>query len=144
LKTEGQFNAHLSKEFKRFNPKLKCLKVADKFSVGISDFLLWGNGKSRAIESKFVTHLPVRATTKVLSHPFAGAQLTFLEDICLAGCSGWGLIGIGETKTMHLLMLEDIPKEGNFTKEEFVGMRQVVFGFDEVPLLVDYLFGTLL
>lgn len=144
MKTEGQFNAYLGKELKRFTPKLKVLKVADKFSVGISDFLIWANRRSCGIEAKFIKELPVRPLAKVLDHPFAGAQLTFLEDLNLAGSFGYGLVAVGSTEEMHLFMLESIPKTGNFTRQEFLRADKISFKFDQVPQLVDYLFGTLL
>lgn len=118
MKTEGEFNAWLSKKCKKMKPNTKYLKIADKFTVGISDFLIWRNGKTLAIESKFVKKMPTRGTSKILSHIFKGEQKTFLEDMELSGNTAYGVIGI-HTELLVFIPHILIPESGNWTKEDF-------------------------
>ena len=119
MKTENDFNAYLSKNLKRYSPDVHTVKISDKFTVGISDFMVFCSGKTLALETKFEKSFPQRKTSQVLSHPFSGAQLTFLESMFLTGNMGYGMVAIEETQKMYIFPFAAIPVSGNFTKEEF-------------------------
>jgi hypothetical protein len=143
MKTEGDFNAYLSKELRRFTPKVAVLKIADKFTTGISDFLIWANGRSLALESKFITELPTRATTKILSHPFSGAQTTFLETINLAGSISYGLIAIDSEKKFYLIYHSFIPQDGNFTRQQFEETPKAAFDYKDIEGFLTFIFDKI-
>lgn len=119
MKTENDFNAELSKKLKKYSPEVHTIKISDKFTVGISDFLIMCMGKTLALETKFEKSFPQRQTSQVLSHPFSGAQLTFLESVALAGNMGYGMVAIEETQKMYVFPYAAIPVSGNFTRAEF-------------------------
>ena len=102
MKTEGEFNAFLSKEFKKHEGIL-AIKTADKYRAGISDFILCVDGHMVCIESKFSTVEPKTSTQKILKHDFAPEQKTFLKRACTAGASTFGLVACKSTKLMYLL-----------------------------------------
>lgn len=106
MNNENDLNAALSKFMKREMPAIHTLKVADKITLGISDFLMFGPAPSVGIETKFIKELPVRDSSKALKHEFHGAQLTFLESLILSGNRGYGLIGIKEWDQMILIERE--------------------------------------
>ena len=142
MKTEGEFNAYLSKQLKKYNPQVASVKIADKFQVGISDFLIWANSKSLALETKHIMDLPERKTTKILTHPFSGAQLTFLETISLAGSMGYGLISIDSEQRFYVIHYKDIPSDGNFTRAQFEAVTKASFSYKEIDQFLSFFFGV--
>jgi len=123
MKTEGDLNGEISSWLRKMSPKIHYLKVADKYSLGISDFIIWGDGKNAAVESKFVL-IPPGPNVLLLKHPFSGKQITFLESIYLTGNRSWGLVYINETSLFYLIQYTRIPEKGNwktgaFFKESF-------------------------
>lgn len=123
MKNENELNSELSKEFKRREPKIKSVKTSDRISVGISDFTLYGNGLSCALEVKFVKELPARDNSAILGHKFDGAQITHLESIWLTGNNAFGLIGVLPEKMMYLFDMTNCPANDrmeffNFKKED--------------------------
>ena len=143
MKTEGQFNAYLSKEIKRYSPRVHVIKVADKFTTGISDFIIWCNGRSMGLESKFIDDLPKRKSTKIFSHPFSGAQVTFLESLNLAGSFGFGIVAIESQKKFYVIDYDRIPPGGNFTLEEWESTGKIPWNYDQVEDFIQYYFGPL-
>ena len=140
MKTEGQFNAHLGKELTKLSPAVNYLKVADKFQIGISDFLIWYRGKTLAAECKFVTQLP-KPESNLLKHSFSGAQKTFLESMCLSGNMAIGIVGIDELQTFYTFPWTDIPPDGNWKTEDFWAVTKkedrYSFSFKEVKLFIE-------
>lgn len=141
MKDENAFNSHLSKELKRLErtgPDFTFyMKAADKFRSGVSDFLIWRKSLTIAVESKFTK---TAGNGLLLSHPFSGPQLTFLESIALSGNEAYGLIGIGEEKAMYLVPYKRIPKEGNWQSKDFFESRFYSFSFGSVEPLLDHVF----
>lgn len=121
MKGENDFNAHLSRGLKKlYKNGFSYLKASDRFSSGVSDFLLWHMGRSAAIESKFIEDFPARPNTKILSHAFQGAQMSFFKRMEPGGAGLYGLIGIKKHKVMILVPHHQIPEEGNWTKAQFL------------------------
>ena len=70
MRNENAFNAWLSKELRSLHSKgFHHAKISDKFTAGVSDFLIWGLGKSVVIESKYVKEFP-KDTSDLLEHTF--------------------------------------------------------------------------
>lgn len=103
FKNEGDLNAYFSKEWKKQYPKLKVVKAADKFQVGLSDFMLYKDGTARGIEVKLVKELPARASTNILKHEFAGSQITYLKDLDLTGNKGFGLLAVEPLEIVFMI-----------------------------------------
>lgn len=140
MKSEGEYNAFLSKEFKKRSPELHSVKIADKFSVGISDFIIWNCATSAGLEVKFIKDWPIRSTTKILKHPFAGAQKTFLESIALTRNAGWGLIAVESEKRAYAIPYDKIPDTGNWTHEDFLIEGFTWIHYEDVDNLIKLLF----
>lgn len=140
MKNEGEFNAHLSKEFKKRGPSLHALKIADKFTIGVSDFIIWHVGTSVGLEVKFIKDWPIRESTKILKHPFAGAQKTFLESLELTRNSGWGAVAVDSIRTVYVFKYDMIPDTGNWTRAEFTFECFKSFSYDNVDEFINHLF----
>jgi hypothetical protein len=128
MKGENDFNGQLSKEFRQLKG-LHHVKVADKFTIGISDFLIWIEGTSIALETKFVKEWP-KGHLKLLQHEFTGPQQTFLESIALTGNRAFGLVYVDCVRQSFIIPWNQIPKEGNWHTEEFkqYGYNSVFWG----------------
>ena len=144
MRTENQFNAYLSGEFKRFYPKLTYMKTSDKYNVGVPDFFLWAYGTCRGLESKFIKKLPENADSKLLEHPFSPTQLTFLHKIEGTFNHGFGVIGCDANKIMYVIRSPFIPSNGNMTRQELqdlIDMGKVtLFEFEDIEAFFDHLF----
>ena len=117
MKNENEFNAWLSKEFRKLSPTVFAHKVADKFGIGIPDFHIWTpfrNFRQFDMECKFVRKLP-GTNAAALKHPFTGEQQTFMESIELAGGIAVGLVCVWEWNCMVLIQRKEIPSCGNFS-----------------------------
>lgn len=144
MRTENDFNAKLGKELKKLSPSVKFIKASDRFTIGVSDFLIWAYGKNVGVESKLIKEYPVKGTSKLLSRPFTGAQRTFLNELEMSGSKGYGLVAVKSEKKMYLIRSKDIPKSGNWTLAEFNLLKERLYSFkffDEVPVFVEFLFG---
>lgn len=116
MRTEGEFNAQLSKRFKAEG--IMTLKICDRMSLGISDFLLFRRGLATALEVKFLTHWPADAA-QLLKHPFTGPQQTFLESFKLAGHNAYGLVVVRAHHCMAVIPASEIPLDGNWNTLQF-------------------------
>jgi hypothetical protein len=115
MATENDFNAKLSANFKKLESQgFLTLKMAEKYHIGIPDFLIWHDGRCAGLEVKFVKELP-KGRGKVLGHAFDGRQLTFLQRIAMAGGPAWGLVVVHSEKKMYLFYFTDIPEGGNWS-----------------------------
>lgn len=122
MKTENDFNKYLTIQFKKIK-WLKCVKTADKYTPGISDFMLWAQGKGAFLETKLIKKLP-KLSSLLLRHPFSSKQVSFLRGMTsVAGCPAWGAIGVLEEKMIYCATSWMIPIEGNWTTMEFLKMR---------------------
>ena len=122
MKTEGDFNAALSKQFRKAG--IFAIKVADKFTIGISDFLILHNSVTLALECKFISEWP-SDRAQLLKHPFTGEQLTFMESVRLAGHRAIGLVAVKEAGKMILIESQAIPESGNWNTGDFRGMSRI-------------------
>lgn len=143
MNNENELNAALSKFLRKKMPKLHPVKVADKMTLGLSDFLIFCLATSVGLEVKFVKELPVRDSSKVLTHEFSGAQLTFLESLELTLNRGYGLIGVKPWNKMILIQREYLAP--NFTLHEFKNAHEfgTIFELGDFDGLVKYLFPSL-
>lgn len=138
--TENDFNSEvLSKGLRRLSPEVHYYKASDKFTVGVSDYIIWGWGQSAVLESKFVAEWP-GPNRELLKHEFKGAQTTFLESVALTKNRAWGCIGIGEEKKIYVFSHLQIPPGGNWKTSQFQYMQYKSFGFKDVDLLARWLF----
>lgn len=121
-KTENEFNAFLSSEFKKLAPQLEAIKIADKFKSGLSDFLLWYDGASCALEVKFVKELPVRNDSMVLDHKFSGAQIRKMTRLVETGNRAMGVVAVKSLDLMFFIPFEILSEleEGNISKEQLL------------------------
>lgn len=130
MKNENEFNAELSKRLKRLRPVVHAYKVCDRFTEGVSDFIIWIKSTSIGVESKFVSKLPKNDGLVLAKHPFTGPQITFLDNLLLTGNKGVGLVGIEERGLMYIIPSEVIPPSGNWKLSYFDSMN-----FKSVPIL---------
>ena len=136
MKTEGEFNTFLGNQMKKMGKEFTAIKHSDRFQTGISDFMVYGNGKAMALESKFVKELP-GGNTLLLKHPFTGPQLTYLESISLSGNWAFGIVGIEQTKRIYAIPFSKLPKEGNWKTQIFLEENNLVFGWNEFDMFVE-------
>ena len=122
MKTENDFNRYLTVQFKTIK-WLKFLKTADKYTPGVSDFLLWTQGKGAFLETKFIKKIP-KLSSLLLRHPFNSKQVSFLRGMTnVAGCPAWGGIGVLDEQKIYCVPSWMIPMEGNWRVEEFLKMK---------------------
>lgn len=141
MKTENDFNAYLGKNLRTLIPEVKVIKVSDRFTEAISDFLVWYKGKSLAFEVKFEKDYPKRDTSKVLSHPFKKSQITFLKEILITGSYAWGFVAMDCDKMMYIFDPAIIPENGNMSKEYFKKSYLKRFHYSEYKEALDYMIG---
>jgi hypothetical protein len=141
MKTENDYNAFLSKQLKKFSPQVHTIKISDKFTAGISDFLIFCNHKSLGLETKFEKAFPKRETSQVLSHSFSGPQITFLESLALTGNMGYGVVCIEEEESMYVFPYQTIPANGNFTLKEFNAKFIAKIPMKDIESLVEFFFN---
>lgn len=115
-------------------------KASDKYKAGVSDFLIWTNGLSLAMEVKFIKTIP-KPTIKLLGHTFSTEQISFLQGFdILGGGKAFGLIGVDCEKKVYPVWWKDIPSKGNWKTEKFFEQHKTCFDFKDIPGLMDYLF----
>lgn len=141
MKTEGELNGKLGKMLNKKSPELKYVKVADKFTLGISDFLIWWRGMSAAVEVKFIKVYPKRGSSKLLSHPFSGTQLSFLFEMECSGAFSFGLVGVDCEKRLYLVPREEIPKTGNWEHLRFKESQYTWYDYKDIDGLLEGIFG---
>lgn len=130
MKSEGEFNAWMSKEYKRKSPDVFAIKVSDRFQAGIADFMVWRNGKSIAHENKAIMNFP-QTDKLILKHVFDGVQQTWLETFELAGNRSYGIIAVLKLGKFYVFDRKYIPPSGNFKMSEFQAIPKLVFAFDQ-------------
>jgi len=151
MRNEGDLNRFLTKEIKKI-PRVMVVKASDKYTPGISDFLLWKDGRGAFLETKFVTKLP-NLNRLLLRHRFSSKQVGFLKGMTnMGGCPAWGAIAIGDEKTLYCFPSWHIPSEGNWKTEEFLRIKSSIpdpiydhtkpraFKFTEVCEMIKQLF----
>ena len=136
FKTENDLNAYLSKQFKQIRPAIASVKLAEKFHIGISDFILLQGGRGTIMETKNIRDFP-KSHGKVLSHPFEPEQLSFLKRVALADVPVWGVVAVNQVETLWAFPLESIPESGNWQRQEFFSaVRELPpYGFDQIEAL---------
>jgi hypothetical protein len=144
MSSEGDFNSDLAKELKKYRPQVFSVKSSDKYTAGISDFLLWGNGKSVGLEVK-LSHQGLDDFNKpkkpMLVHTFSPGQMLFLRHIRATGNQAYGLVVCKPHKSMFLVDTPLINTTGNVSLEAILSCR--CFGIDAAGVegLLAYLFG---
>lgn len=109
MRNENEFNAYLSKNFRKMYKRVKYTKVSDRFTPGVSDFLVWfSGGNSAALECKYVQSLGDEDKPALQKHPFTPAQINFLRDIASTGNVASGLIFVNDIRKMFLIPLATI------------------------------------
>lgn len=118
-KTESAFNSFLTKEFKRYRPNFYAVKISDKYKSGLSDFVIFCNGKSLALECKNI--LTTEGTGMLLKHPFSPEQRNFFRNVSGTGNLAFGLLGVDDENRMYLIPPSAITENGNVTRERLRG-----------------------
>lgn len=141
MRNENAYNAYLSKELRKLHSEgLYHTKTSDRFTAGISDFLIWWKGKSIALEVKFIKEFTTKGD--LLAHPFTGAQLTFLESIHFSGNNAYGLVAVGSEKRMYAIPWSTIPINGNWINDEFrTGYDYKAFSWEDTYGMLKYILG---
>ncbi len=143
MKDENEFNSKISKALKPLETRENftfAVKAADKFRSGVSDFMIYRGGRATALENKFLRKWP-SDRSKLLSHPFSGPQITYLESLKLAGCGAYGMIGVEEEKAMFLIPQTHIPENGNWKTGEFKSRAFQRIDWLDVDSLLEELFN---
>jgi penicillin-binding protein-related factor A (putative recombinase) len=140
MKTESDYNAALGKAFKTKWPKLFHIKCADKFTAGISDFLIYYEGMHAGLEVKFVNELPSDRSL-LLKHPFEGSQLTFMTHLKATGGKTFGLVGIKQHKAAYMIPSFLIPEIGNWKTGDFFNQNFMVFDLLDISHILGEIFG---
>jgi len=128
----------MSRELKKIR-WIHFIKAADKYSPGISDFLIWGQGKGVFIENKFVKIRP-SPNSKLLTHPFSSKQVSFLRGMTIvSGCPAWGVIYIASEKTLHCVPSWLLPFEGNWKTKDF--FAEHTFPVTDIEKMIQTIFS---
>jgi len=140
MKTENDFNRFLSAEIKRLSPTVFAFKSADKYGLGVPDYIIWGHGYSCVFESKFIQSLPDKPNTKILKHTFKRTQQSFMKNVMGASNPAWGIIGCKKNKIIYVIEATSIPESGNFTHaelQELIKLKKVkLFEFNDVEEMI--------
>lgn len=137
MKTENEFNAFVTKQIQKLGSSYKAIKASDRFHIGISDWLIYHDGKAIAVESKFVKKIP--KSGKLLGHTITGPQITFLKTMELAGTRGFVIIGFGELGQIAVIPTEEIPKEGNYNVKDL--STEHWYYFNEIEGMLSFMFS---
>lgn len=143
MKNENSFNAFLSQKLRTLqNSGYHHLKTSDRFTAGIPDFLIWGHGRSLALECKFIQHFPKTGGCLLLDkHPFTGPQRTYLESIGITKNRAFGLVVVWSANVMYLVPWDRIKE--NWTVEAFATEGFFSFPIDHWRGMVDTALGVL-
>lgn len=137
MKTENEFNAFVTKQIQKLGSSYKAIKASDRFHIGISDWLIYHDGKAVAVESKFIKKIP--KSGKLLGHTITGPQITFLKTMELAGTQGFVIIGVGDRSQIAVIPTELLPKEGNYNVKEF--HTDYWYYFSEIESMLNFMFS---
>ena len=137
MKTENEFNAFVTKQIQKLGSSYKAIKASDRFHIGISDWLIYHDGKAIAVESKFIKKRP--KSGKLLQHVITGPQITFLKTMELAGTRGFVIIGMGDLGQIAVIPTDNIPKEGNYNVKDLNAVRW--YFFNEIERMLDFMFS---
>jgi penicillin-binding protein-related factor A (putative recombinase) len=144
MKNENHLNAEISKKLRVLhNHGYYHTKISDRFSAGVSDFLIWGRGRSAALEVKFVKNWPSDAAA-LLDHTFTGPQLTFMESIELTKNPAFGLVAVEEARSFFLIPYNALPESGNWATGDFRSKRWIRTDWMDVQELVNVMLGDLI
>lgn len=143
MATENDFNAYFSSHVKRMGTSIKAIKIADKVKTGISDFLIFQDGRAVAVECKFMKELPT-GQRRALKHAVSGPQQTFLKAMSLAGVPGFVAIASAAERLVTIIPAEAVPPHGNWSREELLDARKAYacYSYMDIPALVRDLFGS--
>lgn len=116
MNNENEFNAWLTKDIKKLGSSIKAVKFSDRFRPGVSDWLIFHNGITIAVESKAIKSLPKRGNA--LKHPVTGPQMTFFESMRLAGICGFVIVAELDIRVITAIPYPHVPENGNFPVKE--------------------------
>ena len=107
------------KALESFSPDLLTWNNAFAQRSGLPDLFFAYQGKTVAVEVKFVRQTPQRKTSKVLTHEVSPSQVKFLTRYQKAGNPGVVLIGFEDT----FVYTFDI--KNNYTLEEVLTLPRI-------------------
>lgn len=151
MKTENELNALMSKILRTMwgmHDGIFHYKPNDRITDGISDFIIWSQGETLAMENKFVKEINMDSKAQVLKHPFSGAQITFLESQKYVKNKAYGLVYVHDHKCFYIFEHGEIPKSGNWKTDEFIAIistkEKFTMNADGLKRMLEYVFGRLL
>ena len=139
---ENRFNSVLGSSIRKLGSDYYVMKTSDRFASGVSDFIIFYQGRAVCLESKFIKNMP-KKTGLVLNHAFSPTQIGFRNKIGAAGVPWYGIVGIDETRTIVVIEGNLIPPTGNWKKPDFMATmeKSATFRFNEVQAMVEHIFG---
>ena len=116
---EASFKKEFKEDLEREYPNSNIWTSTDLLRSGLPDFYVLDCGLFVAVEAKFITKLPKKKTSLVLSHTVTGAQQQFLINTKRAGSPGIVVIGSPQVA----IVFETIKE--NYTLEECLQARRI-------------------
>lgn len=116
---EAEFKTEFKKDLEAAYPDANVWTSTDLIRSGLPDFYIADAGLFVAVEAKFISKLPKRKTSNVLTHVVSGAQQKFLNDTKRNKFPGIVLIGSKDAA----LVFEDIKE--NYTLDECLNARRI-------------------
>lgn len=142
MRNENDFNAYLTKEIRKLGTDYKAIKLADKFRIGMPDWLMFYKGLAVGVEAKFIRGKPKKDTSKLLAHPVTAPQISYMKSLELAGVKCKVLIGSALDAKIRVISFPDLPETGNYSLGEFEALHEsCLCKFTDVDSLVEKLFG---
>lgn len=139
MRDENEFNKTITEGIKRLGTSYRAIKASDRFHIGMPDWFIFHDGRTAAVEAKFVKEEKQKGA--VLSYKMTGAQYSFMQKMELAGVPGWLLLGVKDVRRMFLIPAVEVI-DGQIYWEDFVhNPHWKGFYFHEVRDMVDWLFG---
>jgi hypothetical protein len=119
MKDEAAAKRTLRKAIERQCPGAFTWTNTDAFRHGLPDFFVAYNGKTVAVEAKFIQVLPKKKTSLALKHTVSASQIAFLSKYTQSGCVGVILIGLEDVFAYTFSYRE------NYTLEEVLSMPRI-------------------
>jgi hypothetical protein len=119
MKDEAAAKRTLRKAIERQCPGSFTWTNTDAFRHGLPDFFVAYDGKTVAIEAKFIQTLPKRKSSMALKHPVSAAQIAFLTRYTQSGSPGVVLVGLEDVFAYTFRFKE------NYTLEEVLSMPRI-------------------
>lgn len=116
---ESDFKSGFRKDLQGVHTRALIWTNNDMFRAGLPDFSVLHDGSFYAIEAKFVSALPKRATSLCLKHEVTLNQIDYINKVRDNGQYGCVLVGLADVAVVML----DIKK--NYTLQELLSAPRI-------------------